>query len=294
MPCEPEAVIGHTILWKVVGTHLLTAIAHLYLGPPRLAQFFLPASLSQVPQARLEHRKRLRFILKLRFLVLASDYQPRGQVCNAYRRIGRVDALPAVTSRTIDINAEIAIFYIDCNLIIGFWQHYHLGGRRVDTPIRLGHGHALHAMGSPLVFHTAVSALTPHDKRHVFDPALFGLVGIQHFNLPVPSIGVAAVHAEKLPGKERRLVAARAGLHRNNSVFLVHTIFGQQQHLHLVEQPFFLRLEALKLFESEFAHLRGIAFVHLLDLGHLLVVVDQFVVLLHNLFDFSMLASVAL
>src|SRR6266699_4498883 len=165
MACEPDAMIGYTILRKVIGTNLLTAIAHLDLGAPRLAQFFLPASLFQIPQARLEHRKRLHLIFKLRFLILAGDYQPRGQVRNAYRRIGRVDALPAVTGRTIDINAKIAIFYIDCNLIIGFWQHDHLGSRRVDTPIRLGHWYALHAMGSPLVFHTAVSALTPHDKR---------------------------------------------------------------------------------------------------------------------------------
>src|SRR5207247_8297645 len=96
MPCEPDTVIGHTILRKVVGANLLTAIAHLYLGPPRLAQFFLPASLFQVPQARLEYRKRLHLIFKLRFLVLASDYQPCGQVRNTYRRIGRVDALTPV------------------------------------------------------------------------------------------------------------------------------------------------------------------------------------------------------
>src|SRR5215469_1438760 len=113
MAREPDAVIGYTILREVVGTNLLTAIAHLYLGPPRLAQFFLPAGLFQVPQARLKHRKRLQLIFKLRFLILAGDYQPRGQVCNAYCRIGRVDALAAVTSRTIDINTEIAIFYID-------------------------------------------------------------------------------------------------------------------------------------------------------------------------------------
>src|SRR5215472_16224041 len=121
MAREPDAMIGYTILRKVVGTNLLTAIAHLYLRPPRFAQFFLPARLFQVPQARLEHRKRLQFILKLRFLILAGDYQPRGQVRNAYRRIGCVDALPAVTGRAIDIDAQIAIYYIDRYLVIGFW-----------------------------------------------------------------------------------------------------------------------------------------------------------------------------
>src|SRR5215472_15486080 len=110
----------------------------------------------------------------------------------------------------------------------------------MDTPICLGHGHTLHAMGSPLVFHAAVSAFTSHNESHVFDAALFGLVGIQHFNLPVPPIGIAAVHAEKLSRKECCLVAAGTSLQRNNSVFLVHVIFRQQQHLHLVEQPFFL------------------------------------------------------
>src|SRR5712691_801938 len=111
-------------------------------------------------------------------------------------------------------------------------------------------------------------------KDMTFDPALFGLVSVQHFYLPVPLISIAAVHTEKLPGKERCLVATCAGLHRDDSVFLVHVVFGQQQHLHLVEQLFFLRFEALKLFVGEFAHLRVIAFVHLLGLCHLLVIVD--------------------
>src|SRR5260370_8826417 len=123
MPCESDTVIGHTILWKVVSANLLAAIAHLYLGPPRLAQFFLPARLFQVPQARPEHRKRLHFILKLLLLILAGDYHPRGQVRNAYRRIGRVDALPPVPSPAMDVNAQIAFFYIDSSPLIAFPQH---------------------------------------------------------------------------------------------------------------------------------------------------------------------------
>ena len=118
---EADAVIGDTVLREVIGTNLLAAVARLHLGAAVLTQFFLPLCLLQIPQTRLEDGERLEFVLELRFFVLTGHNQPCWQVRDTYSRVGRVHALTAVTGRTVDIDADIAIFDIDFGVIVGFW-----------------------------------------------------------------------------------------------------------------------------------------------------------------------------
>src|SRR2546425_2278440 len=55
MACQADAMIGHAILWEVIGANLLTPIPGLHLGTSCLAQLFLPTRLFYVPHASLTH-----------------------------------------------------------------------------------------------------------------------------------------------------------------------------------------------------------------------------------------------
>src|SRR6266566_849810 len=105
----------------------------------------------------------------------------------------------------------------------------------MDASIGFSDRNSLDAMSAPFVFQTAISALALHDKGDILDTALGGFVDIQDFDLPASIVGVAAVHAEELACEKRCFVTAGSCLYRDNSVFLIHTIFGQQGNLYLIE-----------------------------------------------------------
>src|SRR5579863_4526183 len=77
---EADAVIGDAILREVVSADLLAAIAGSHHAAPLRANFFLLLFEFELVQPRAQHAQTLGSILDLRFLVLAGDHQPRGQV----------------------------------------------------------------------------------------------------------------------------------------------------------------------------------------------------------------------
>ncbi len=62
------------------------------------------------------------------------------------------------------------------------------------------------------------------------DPAEIGLAQRQDLEPPAPQIRVALVHAEQVPGEERRLLAAGAGADLEDGALLVRRVPRQQQH----------------------------------------------------------------
>src|SRR5205807_10376893 len=126
MTCKADTVIGYTVLWKVIGTNFLAAVACLHLRVPRLTQLFLSACLFQVPKASFEDGESFELIFELRLLILAGNHQSCRQMRDAHCRVSRVHALSAMTGRTIDINANIPTLDIDLNIVIGLWQYNHL------------------------------------------------------------------------------------------------------------------------------------------------------------------------
>src|SRR5579862_8622750 len=133
-------------------------------------------------------------------------------MCDTYRRVCRIDALAAMTRRTIDIYADIRILDVDLNVVIGLRQDNHFGGRGMDTTIGFCHRDALYTVRATLVFDTAVGALTLDYKGNVFDAALFGIIDVQHLNLPASVVRVAVIHTEQLACEESGLITTGSTL----------------------------------------------------------------------------------
>src|SRR5579863_8600502 len=105
----------------------------------------------------------------------------------------------------------------------------------MNTTIRLCNRHTLHTMGAAFIFHAAECSLASDNERHILDATLVSLISIKYLNLPTASIGIAAVHAEQFSGEEGGFIPTCTSLNGNDSIFLIHTIFGQEQQLHLCE-----------------------------------------------------------
>jgi hypothetical protein len=106
-------------------------------------------------------------------------------------------------------------------------------GGGVHAALGFGGGNALHAMHAALPLHLGVNALALDNGDHFLVAAHAGLRERQQLDLPAMLLGKARVHAEHLGGKERGLVAARAGADFQDHVLLVVGILGQQQRLDL-------------------------------------------------------------
>ena len=56
--------------------------------------------------------------------------------------------------------------------LLGLGYHGHGGGRGVDPPLGLGHGHPLHAVGAGLVLHSDVGIGPLHQEHGLVDAVL--------------------------------------------------------------------------------------------------------------------------
>ena len=103
------------------------------------------AHLSALEQARTQHAHCLLAVLQLRLLVLHRDDDAGRLVGDPHRGVGRVHRLPAGSARPEDIDAQVARVDLDLGLL-RFRRDEHTGGRCVNSALRLGRGHTLHAV----------------------------------------------------------------------------------------------------------------------------------------------------
>ena len=174
-----------------------------------------------VVDARGEHAERLLAVLVLRARVLAFHHDAGGQVRDADRRVGLVDVLAAGAGGAEGVDAQLG--RIEHHLVdrVGLGQHRHRAGRGVDAALRLGLGHALHAMAAGLELELRVRALPDDARDHFLVAAELGGALRNDLHLPALALGVARVHAEQVAGEKRRFVAAGAGAHLEEGVALV-------------------------------------------------------------------------
>ena len=103
---------------------------------------------------------------------------------------------------------------------------------RVDAPLRLGLGHALHAVSAALEAERAVGAVALHREEDFLVAVERRLVRAHHVDFPAARLAVAGVHAEEVAREQRRLVAARAGAHLEHGVASLQRIRRQQAGQH--------------------------------------------------------------
>jgi hypothetical protein len=102
-------------------------------------------------------------------------------------------------------------------------------GRGVDAALRLGGGHALHAVRAGLELETCVGAAAHHAADDLLVAAVLARALAHHLDLPALALGVARVHAEQVAREDRGLVAAGAGTDLEEQVRFVVGVLRDQE-----------------------------------------------------------------
>jgi hypothetical protein len=252
---EADAVVGHAVLREVVGADLLGAVARADLRAARVALGRRALLLLDVVELRAQELHGHGLVLVLRLLLLAVHDEPRRDVVDAHGRVGRVDGLAARAARAHDVDLEVLGIDLDLD-VLDLRHDGHRRRRGVDASLRLGRGHALHAVHARLVLELREGALAVDADDHLAQAARRGARAREQLDLPAPPLGEARVHAEEIGGEQGRLLAARAGADLEQDVLVVVGILGHEQHLHLLLEHLLLREEVLLLLVRHVAHLR--------------------------------------
>src|SRR5436305_2653048 len=171
---EVDPVIGDARLRIVIGTNFFAAVARAYGRTTNFGQGLLLLRHLAVEQAGHQDLFRLGLVLELRALILAGHHDRRtavlGRVREAHRRVRCIDALPAVSAGTVDIDLEP--LGVDGHINLLGLRHYHHRGRRsVNPALRLRLGHPLHAVHAILEFQPRVGAPAANLEDHFFEAA---------------------------------------------------------------------------------------------------------------------------
>ena len=153
---------------------------------------------------------------------------------DSHRGVRRVDALAALTRRTVDVDSQIGFVDLDRFDLFGLGVDEHAGRRCVHAALRLGDRHALHAMHSALELeprpHTVGRvALAPDRQGRVLVAAEVRDGLVEHRDSPAVPLGVSDVHARQVGGEQCRLLAALAGLDLEHDVVGVVRVTGCEQ-----------------------------------------------------------------
>src|SRR5881409_656808 len=165
-----NAMIGDAILGEVVGPDLLGSVPGAHLGPALAGagRFLLGDHL--VEQARAQHLHRPDLVLELALLVLALDYDVRGQMGDAHCAVGGVDALAARPLGAEHVDPEVLFLDLHVDLL-RLGEHRHGRGGGVDATLRLGDGHALHPVDARLVPERPVDPRAPGGEDRLLEAA---------------------------------------------------------------------------------------------------------------------------
>jgi len=176
---------------------------------------------------------------------------------NANRGIGLVDVLAAGARGTKCIDAKVG--RIDGDVVgnrVGLGEHGHRARRRMNAPLRLGLGYALHAVPSRLELELGVGTL-PDDARDDFlEAAHVARAFRNQLELPFVAFGVARIHAKQVAREQCGLVAAGPGAYFEEHVALVVGIARQKGALQLFFERVHSRSRRLRFVVGERFRLR--------------------------------------
>ena len=150
-------------------------------------------------------------------------------MCDAHRRVRRVDRLPAVPARVEHIDTDVVRGDLHIHFLC-LGEHRHRRRRGVDAPLRLGLGYALHPVYAAFILQTGKRALARHTENGLLDAAQLRKVRRKHLHRKTVPFRIARIHAQKIRPKERRFLAAcpRTNL-QNDILFVVRVLRDEQQ-----------------------------------------------------------------
>src|SRR5262249_21381166 len=114
-----------------------------------------------------EDLQRAFLVLVLAAIVLALDHDTGGNVRDSHRRLGFVDVLPAGAGGAEYVNADLGRVDLHVVDVVGLGKHRHRAGRRVDAPLRLGRGDALHTMAAGFELQLRIRARADDAHDHL-------------------------------------------------------------------------------------------------------------------------------
>jgi len=106
----------------------------------------------------------------------------------------------------------------------------------VNTSLRFGRRHALHAVHTAFPFHVPEYAVTGHVCDQFLVAASIALRGVDDIHLPAHDLEIPVIHPEQVAGEQGRFVATGPGPQFHHDISLVIDIFGQEQNLDFLFQ----------------------------------------------------------
>src|SRR5256714_2837271 len=266
--------IGEAVLREVVRAHLLGALAAADLRVARKRFARLPLLRGACEEARANHSRPLRLVLRLAALARAVHALAGRRVRDPHGGVGRVHARPAFPAGAIDVDLEVV--FVDHEVcLFGLRQHRHRRGRRVDAPLCLGRRHALDPMDAGLKLQLRVRTSANDLEDDLFEAALIRPTGGQLLGLPTMTLRVTEVHLVEIASEERGLFPALPGPYFHDDVLFVERIARHELCAKTRRELSHLGRELGDLLKREIAHVGVVPFGELFRLDEALLDVTK-------------------
>jgi hypothetical protein len=223
---EADAMVGETILGKIIGTDLFVtfACADLFTAGGVDATLFFGPFFLEEPCGKNFHG--VGAIFNLGATILATDNEACGNVHDLDGGIGGVNALASWTARAADFDA----YFVGPNMelhFFGFGEDGDGGGGGMNAALGFGGGNALDSMDAAFLAHGGEDGWAAEFKNNFFEAAKFGLAGGEGFHFPTPHFGVATVHAEEISSEDGGLGSSCSGTNFDEGIAVFVWIGGK-------------------------------------------------------------------
>src|SRR5947208_5981705 len=175
-------ILGELIRVQHVAANL-AAEADLLLDTADLVELGLVVSHLDVVEPRLQHLHRGIAVAVLRTLVLARHHEARRQMRDADGGVGDVDVLAAGTARSVSVDAEVFVFYLNVDILRQLRPGMKRRERRVTARRLIERGDADEPMDARLRREQAVRVLAGDRERHALEARLFARLVVDHLAL---------------------------------------------------------------------------------------------------------------
>ena len=124
--------------------------------------------------------------------------------------VGRIDALPTVAARTINVDAKI--FGLDFNIgFFSLWEDGNRSSASMNAPLAFGNWNTLDTVNATFKFELAILLFTRDtDDDFLVAASIIDRLGLE-LNFEAVGLSVTKIHAIKIASKKRSFVATGAG-----------------------------------------------------------------------------------